>query len=143
MNFTLSLKEDKACKTLFEKTYNIDHSGASLFSHLYNTFFILKKMSCEADVCLAGLYHAVYGTKNFKNNSLFEREEVKKIIGEKSESLVFYFSEIETSDLLFNNNLQISDEILYFLIKIQYANDLEQLRSIKGHEERFLMLEKK
>jgi len=129
MIINLTDKEIYACERLFERTCCIDHTDASFFGHLYNTFYILKKMNCSEDVCLAGLYHSVYGTDFFHHENIFTEEEVVEIIGEKPESMVRYFSMMKDRyAVIFENSLNLEKEILLALSEILYANDTEQSR---------------
>jgi hypothetical protein len=128
MDTKLSEKELEACSKLFKKTHNIDHSGASFFGHLYNTFYILKRIGSSEDTCLAGLYHAVYGTELFGPIEIFSQDEVVSIIGGKSESIVKYFSMEDRVSVIIDNSLELDNETLLSLTEILYANDLEQSR---------------
>ncbi|GEM_PF-4874486 len=53
------------------------HAGDGLLSHLKGT----------------GLCHSIYGTESYRKSplSVFERDLVKELIGEKAERFVYYF----------------------------------------------------
>ena len=136
MDTKLSEKELEACSKLFKKTHNIDHSGASFFGHLYNTFYILKRIGASEDTALAGLYHAVYGTEFFDSERIFEEDEVVALIGKEAERLVRYFSMENRFSIIFEDSLNLDKKVLLSLMEILYANDLEQSRG-DGRDERY------
>jgi hypothetical protein len=78
-------------------------------------------------VCVAGLYHSVYSTENFKLSFRPSKEEILSIIGPYSEKLVSIFCSLSnrTSTIL-NNTLDLSRKIRFDLICIEYANLKEQ-----------------
>ncbi len=121
------------------------HSNRNLFVHLKGTYKILKDWGNPQDVCLAGLFHSIYGTKSFKKKSvnLDKRVMVQDIIGLDSEELVYLFcvtnrkflQQIDNEDMeLYNRmtdeNVKISHEILKSLIEIEAANLIEQFPHI-------------
>ena len=128
MNTFLSKKEQFACEELFKRTHDIDHSGASFFGHLYNTFYILKRIGASDAASLAGLYHAVYGTEFFDHEKIFQDEEVVALIGQEAETLIKYFSMENRFSIIFENALNLDTQTLLNLTEILYANDLEQSR---------------
>jgi hypothetical protein len=90
----------------------ISHSKSNFFNHLVNTYNILRYWKCNEDICFAGLFHSIYGNEIFLHKITENREEIKNLIGEKSEKLVFDF----------NNNRIAYDELKL----ISFANELEQ-----------------
>jgi len=66
--------------------------GRNLYEHLCNVEKILKICGCDDSVCLAGLFHSVYGTSKWRHESIRDRELVRSIIGERAEHLVWIFS---------------------------------------------------
>ena len=62
------------------------HSGRSLFDHLKGVHDLLRDWDNEHHVCLAGLFHSIYGTTTFKHQSLNDRGEVIELIGVKAEN---------------------------------------------------------
>jgi hypothetical protein len=140
MDTNLSEKEYNACQELFKKTHNIDHSQASFFGHLYNTFYILKRIGASEITCLAGLYHAVYGTEYFNLGMIFEESEVIDLIGEESSKLIKYFSHDDRNSVILDNSLNLDKKTLLSLIEILYANYLEQSRGNQLDEKYFSLL---
>lgn len=73
-------------------TEEVPHSGDKGFlAHLIGVFRDLEAWSCDRDVCRAGLFHSIYGTELFRRWSLplARRGEVRALIGERAERLVF------------------------------------------------------
>jgi hypothetical protein len=98
------------------------HTGRSLFEHLKGVHDLLRDWDHPEDVCLAGLYHSIYGTNTFKHQSLSDRAKLVAMIGDHAEFLVHCFS---TKDRpLFES---IDDPVVRMqLLEIEAANLLEQ-----------------
>lgn len=62
---------------------NIDHINGSLINHLKGTYQLLKSWGAKDELCIAGLYHALYGTSGFDNHliTVNHRNEAKEILG--------------------------------------------------------------
>lgn len=104
------------------------HSGRTLFEHLKGVHDLLRDWDNEPDVCLAGLYHSIYGTDTFKHKSLHNRYELIEMIGERAETLVHLFS--TKTRPLFED---VEDEKLRIqLMEIEAANLLEQGGSVRA-----------
>lgn len=94
--------------------HSIPHSQIPLLEHLVGTYRLLKVWGVPEYVCVAGLYHSIYGTQTF-NISLIQpqqRESVKQIISPQSEKLVYYFYVQEKKHFFSNLN-----ETKYFTLK--------------------------
>jgi|688.fasta_scaffold1339490_1 hypothetical protein len=117
---------DKKIIYLYEKTQDSSHSGRSLFDHLVGTSNIIKKLYPTKQYLIdAGLFHSIYGTYYYNANLEISRSEVKSLIGEKAENLVYIFctTENRTEKILQN---QFSKNIQRDLYVLEYANLLEQ-----------------
>jgi uncharacterized protein DUF6817 len=70
------------------------HSLTSLLDHLLGTRELLRVWGADPDLANAGLFHSVYGTESFADaiKSLKEREAVRRVLGARSEQLVYIFS---------------------------------------------------
>ena len=70
------------------------HMNQNLLEHFNGTSQILKKWNNNESVCLADLYHAIYGTETFHEAlvSLKKREDIALPIGDEAEKLVYYYS---------------------------------------------------
>jgi hypothetical protein len=83
---------------------DVEHPSGTLAHHLHGTYDLLASWSCSEPVCLAGLYHSVYGTEFFRTETLAldARERVKEAIGESAEQLAFLFCVMRRSSLYEN-----------------------------------------
>jgi hypothetical protein len=72
------------------------HSGHTLWSHLSGVHDILHRAKQPEYVCIAGLFHSVYGTKSFKPVTIekTKRAQVAELIGQEAEALAFAFCEL-------------------------------------------------
>jgi hypothetical protein len=98
------------------------HSGRVLFEHLKGVHDLLRDWDNGEDVCLAGLYHSIYGTNTFKHQSLNDRRKLKDMIGDHAEFLVHCFS---TKDRPLFESIE-DPKIRAQLLEIEAANLFEQ-----------------
>ena len=72
-------------------TQDIRHIDKPYLAHLVAVFKGLEAWECGEDVCLAGMFHSIYGTEMFQGYKLpFERRaEVRDLIGERAERLAW------------------------------------------------------
>ncbi|MGZ3237250.1 MAG: DUF6817 domain-containing protein [Burkholderiaceae bacterium] len=119
-----------------------EHLNGSLAAHLRGTESLLREWGAREAVCIAGLYHAVYGTDGF-NPSLVGidmRQRIASLLGPEAEELAYlygacnrrtYYPRIGTeSQLVFadrftNTEYDISNEQLRDLCELILANELE------------------
>lgn len=76
----------------------ISHSNTKMYDHLVNTYKILKKWELQDYICIAGLYHSIYGTQSLKeSNSISDsyRDKFKLILGNDSEKLIWLYTIID------------------------------------------------
>jgi hypothetical protein len=117
------------------------HSGYTLWDHLVGVHRILSVCGSPIDICIAGLFHSVYGTQSFKPSTVDKsrRSEVQTLIGPYAESLVWAFCTLPRPRLLeislkqntfdWLAKLDISTDATQFaqdLIRLECANLLEQ-----------------
>lgn len=71
----------------------IDHPGGTLYAHLSRVHDRLGRLGLGADVQLAGLAHAVYGTDGFDLVLLdpSDRVTLRNLIGESAERVVYLY----------------------------------------------------
>ena len=121
-------------------TDSSSHSQGTLIDHLQNTYELLKQWNNPNYVCLAGLFHSIYGTQIYKKQTLGlqERNLIKEAIGIEAEYLVYLFCIMHRG--YFYNNLDsnevrnsqdgthilISEKTKRNLCEILVANELEQ-----------------
>lgn len=125
----------------------VRHSGTTLMEHLVGVYDKLMSWQCRTVVCLAGLYHSVYGTENFHKQtiSISERPLVQQVIGGEAERLAHLFcmlnvrrfiTEIETDlasaggELGNDDRLSAADKL--DLLHIFAANWLEQMPRMRS-----------
>ena len=74
-------------------TGEIEHYGRSLFQHLKGTYELLHQSGNSDEICVAGLFHSVYGTEPLNSSKFIplNRSELEKVIGKYSENWCFYF----------------------------------------------------
>jgi hypothetical protein len=79
----------------------IRHGRASFLHHLRGTYEILRRWRQPRHVCLAGLVHSAYSTDRFPDGVFDhgERAQVRELIGEPAERLVYLFCSIPRDEL--------------------------------------------
>ena len=73
---------------------NQQHSGnRSLLHHLVGVSLMLSEGEASDALCIAGLFHSIYGTSVFRPKmiSMEDRDEIKDLIGIEAENLVYQF----------------------------------------------------
>lgn len=116
------------------------HSGRHFLAHLEGTYRLLRRWGLPEPVCYAGLFHSMYGTDGFKRNALTmdDRHEVRALIGEEAERLVYLFCSIRRISMFESGAPQgirfreaarrtpIAQHEWVALLHIEYANTLDQ-----------------
>lgn len=121
----------------------INHYGRPLLDHLKGTFELLHQWGNPEEVCVAGLFHSVYGTENLTAEELdfSYRTQVQALIGRRSEELARLFGVADRTALLTRNALPpyhvvrhdsgetvpISADTLSALVEIGSANLVEKI----------------
>ena len=121
----------------------ISHFGRPLSRHLIGTYALLQKWNNPHEICIAGLFHSVYGTKTFLPSALDpeSRPQLQALIGHYAEQLVFLFGFSDRKRLLLENiqppffwvhhrtgeRTEIGTDTLNHLIEIEVANFIEQM----------------
>lgn len=69
------------------------HVNGTLERHLHGTERLLRQWGGREALCIAGLYHAVYGTAGIEGclTGLDARDAIARIIGAEAESLVYLY----------------------------------------------------
>jgi hypothetical protein len=69
------------------------HVNGTLERHLHATMLLLRRWGNPEPVCLAGLYHAVYGTGGIRGRlaGLDARSGVAEVIGKEAEALAYLY----------------------------------------------------
>ena len=85
---------DQALSKLHELgAHELQHLNGDLAQHLKGTYVLLREWGNSEPVCLAGLFHAVYGTAGFPEAllSLDKRSDIAAAIGDEAEELVYLY----------------------------------------------------
>jgi len=98
----------------------IPHGTGTLLHHLLKTYEVLALQEEDEDVCFAGLFHSIYGTKYFRHETTSDRNSIRKLIGERAERLAWKFCELD------RNNFDWGDEDASDLYAIMEANKVSQ-----------------
>lgn len=118
------------------------HLNGSLSKHLRGTEALLREWGAADTVCVAGLYHAVYGTYGYNSalTSLAGRKNIAELIGVEAESLAYLFgacnrrvfyprigtdAQLLFADRFTNAEYEIGYLQLTQLCEITLANELE------------------
>src|SRR5205085_10859501 len=74
-------------------TDDMPHTERSLFDHLLGTRQLLVEWGVRPALCDAGLFHSIYSTEHYEQQALplARRGEVRELIGDEAESLVWLF----------------------------------------------------
>ena len=74
--------------------HELEHVNGDLAQHLKGTCTLLAEWGNPEPICLAGLYHAVYGTADFQAQlvPLDRRSDVAAVIGAEAEALVYFYA---------------------------------------------------
>ncbi len=139
------IKEDHLA-LLRQLTASSGHTGGTLYEHLLGTARLLEIWRRPDEVCLAGLFHSVYGTQSYTTQSvsLTERSRIRDAIGEHAERLAYVFCvadrrtffgklgepEPRLPDHVHETELSVLHEDLVALIEIELANYVEFMQRI-------------
>jgi uncharacterized protein DUF6817 len=129
------------------------HLNGSLEEHLLGTYELLAAWKNPRFVCVAGLYHAVYGTQPMKalgiphnDYSPSDRPKIRKIIGARAEALVYlygacdrdyFYPQIGSRSAAYRDRFTgtasvLAPRPLSNLLEITMANELEICRSSRA-----------
>jgi hypothetical protein len=75
-------------------TQLVFHSHANLHAHLVGVYHLLRRWGRPEHVALAGLFHSIYSTDEFRDFALplTERGQIEGLIGVEGERLVYLYS---------------------------------------------------
>ena len=123
--------------------HRTSHSRRTLLEHLRGTHDLLEEWGHSPEVCVAGLFHSVYGTYIFEKQSadLSMREEIRDVIGSHAERLVYAFcvsdrrrfyehlgeSRFLLPDVARGRDMELDNSDLAALIEIEVANVVDQV----------------
>lgn len=119
----------------------IAHNADNLHGHLVRTCQRLVEWGFPESVCLAGLFHSVFGTSHFSHQALSvtRTPELQQVIGDRAVELISIFSVASRPTGLINGlvdgrvnlvylnaSLPVSRETALDLISIEFSNLLDQ-----------------
>ena len=110
---------EKSVQFLISKNIkNLKHKKSNFFEHLIGTYNLLLFWNQDFNLCVAGLFHNIYGNKYYDPKLNIKRKEMQKLIGIKAEELVWNFVNAERNKIVELKNKE--------LLILSLANDLEQ-----------------
>jgi hypothetical protein len=123
-------------------TDEVDHFGRPLTEHLVETSRWLEKWGNPSSISLAGAFHSIYGTEEFRQKTLplDRRDDVRVLIGEEAEALVYLFCLADRHSLFsqtstdpfeiplpsLGQSTEVSRDTYTALIEIEAANIVDQ-----------------
>ncbi len=130
----------------------LGHVNGSLIAHLEGTYQYLKTWGNRQELCVAGLYHAVYSTHGYQHQlvTLDQRDLIIQIIGIEAESIVYHFSACDRHhlysrigreepvlflDRFLHKTKKLEHRLLCDLLELTIANELEIARHSKSAKE--------
>ena len=131
-------------------TEQMPHSEVGLFDHLLGTWRLLVEWEARPALCDAGLFHSVYGTDHYEMTAipLSMRDEVRQLIGDEAESLVWLFCMMRRETLYQNLDkerdfsiqhrltgewIPLTEGQFHDLITMSFANCLEAFPRCPWH----------
>jgi hypothetical protein len=70
----------------------LEHTGKTYIARVASVYRDLEDWDCDEEVCVAGMFHSIYGTEVFRGLrlSLEKRDEIRSLIGERAEQLAYW-----------------------------------------------------
>jgi hypothetical protein len=109
---------------IINTTKDIPHSNTTLANHLLGVYSLMLQAKAPEHLCLAGLFHSIYGTEFFENGIIIDRNTVRDYIGKVAEELVFLYCHFNDRDntILISENKDLVFLGLMNLLEIYAAN---------------------
>ncbi|NUK00335.1 DUF6817 domain-containing protein [Streptomyces lunaelactis] len=84
--------------------HKVAHQDETLMDHMFRACSILQDMKAEDHICLAALFHGVYGTEGLHNDDVesipaAKRVEVRAVVGPVVEQMIYNFSVMSYASL--------------------------------------------
>ena len=106
------------------------HVSGSLAAHLHGTEALLRRWGAREALCLAGLYHAVYGTDGIVGSlaSVGARIRIAELIGDEAERIAYLYGACARD--AFHPRIGAPDELRFAdrFAGTEYPIDADQLR---------------
>lgn len=133
---------------------SLGHINGDLEEHLKGTYKLLRDWGNADYICLAGFYHAVYGTHGFPQQlvTLEYRTDIAKIIGKKAEELVYFYGACDRTytynEIIYKEHPSYKDRftgkiftpsknILLSFCELTLANELEIAKNNEKFREQY------
>ncbi len=70
----------------------VPHTEKTYLGHLINVYRLMQAQGCEEDVCVAGMFHSIYGTEKFQGFKLpvEDRPKLREFLGVRAERLAYF-----------------------------------------------------
>lgn len=122
----LSEYEQECINYIKPLTHDIPHSGVTLFTHLLNTFYILKSLNVDKEICVAGLFHSIFGTDYFKPDVDINPDAIKHLIGVRAFTVVQAMCAPNRNQFILENLGGVYPSLWKDMLSVLYANIIEQ-----------------
>ena len=119
---------------------NSSHSSATLIDHLIGVHDILKDWGAPQYLQDAGLFHSVYGTVWFKQQSTNNRDDVKVLIGKQAEQIVWEFCNLNLpryTEIVSNFDGQIKDDLTLLYKANKHEQNMRELTPIMSWKDAY------
>jgi len=75
----------------------VAHTQKNYLAHLISVHKLMQSALCDEELCLAGLFHSIYGTEKFQGFKLplSSRSELAEMIGSRAERLAYWNCEMD------------------------------------------------
>jgi hypothetical protein len=139
-------------------TQYVRHTSRSFLEHLIGAYELLQEWNNPEHICLAGLFHSIYGTEVFQVETvqLADRQKIIEFIGPKAEHLAYLFCAMDRAfvfdaanrlpphlfkDRFTQQRYEIAADDYAALVELGVANLVEQkprLSAMKEERQEFL-----
>ena len=143
----------------------VEHTDGDLIAHMLNVYRYLEQWNRPEHVSLAGLFHGIYGTHALQGELAFslspgQREEVRTLIGEAAERLVYTYSVMtyeslgksirkslktagpqEVWDRCHNCPIKLTEQEFNDLLWLKFADLLAHIPKLTGEEQNRVYVE--
>jgi hypothetical protein len=79
----------------------VGHTQKNYLAHVIGVYRLMQAQGCTPELCLAGMFHSIYGTELFQDFQLplERRPEVRGLIGERAERLAYLNCAVDRASL--------------------------------------------
>ena len=134
---------DQCIQYIINKCQGICHGDSDFANHLMGVYSLMLYSNAPEHLCLAGLFHSIYGSEEFNPELNITREEVIDYIGKEAEELVFLFCFLRNRDdtiLKSKNKDLIYLSIIHLQSIYNSTGEKDILPIIEKHKKEYLLL---